>query len=195
MPRKKQQPFDDYEQMELDTRTELNRQIGVLAIEAVSAIQAMIAKCHEAPTPVRNRHEAYGIAAEQLNRISGAVKDIKKATDNLLLTLPDVNYPAIEAVSSICNATSEAAEVMLTAAAEMKRTLGDLYTAESARSEAEGPTPIEKLAEARNKRADLQAEDDKVDEAARKLVEMGVQFQDAPPQDRENRDDPENKED
>ena len=34
-----------------------------------------------------------------------------------------------------------------------------------------------------------------MDEAARKLVEMGVQFQDAPPQDGENRDDPENKED
>ena len=65
----------------------------------------------------------------------------------LLGPLPDANYPAIEAVSSICNSTLEAAATMIEAAAEMRRTLRDLYEAEnSARSEE--VTPMEEWASA-----------------------------------------------
>ena len=56
----------DYEQMELDTRKELDKAVSELAVETISTVQEMIQRCGEAPAPVRNRHEAYGIAAEHL---------------------------------------------------------------------------------------------------------------------------------
>ena len=93
---------------------------------------------------VRNRHEAYGIAAEQYSRIAKAVSAIKADTATQLGTLADPNFPAIEATSSIANSTMEAAATIIKAAAEMKRTLANLYIAETKEP---GPTPLEILAE------------------------------------------------
>ena len=91
---------------------------------------------------VRNRHEAYGIAAEQLAKISRAIKPIKDDTSGLLRTLPDSNSSAVEATSAIVNSASEAAFVLICAAAEMKRTLDNLYTVELS----ESPLPLEVFA-------------------------------------------------
>lgn len=76
-----------------------------------------------------------------------AVKAIDGDTSILLGTLPDANYPAIEAVSSICNSTLEAAATMIEAAAEMRRTLRDLYEAENT-ARSEEVTPMEEWASA-----------------------------------------------
>ena len=95
------------------------------------------------PATVRNRHEAYGIAAEQYARIAKAVSAIKNDTATLLNALPDPNYNAVDATSSIVNSTAAAATVLLHAAAEMKRTLNDLYTAEYSEP---ASTPLEDLA-------------------------------------------------
>ena len=59
------------------------------------------------------------------------------------MTLSDPNYKALDATSDICNSTTLAAATLIHAAAEMKRTLDDLYAAEI---EA-GPTPMEEWAE------------------------------------------------
>ena len=48
----------EYEQMELDTRKELDKVVTQLTAEAIGTVQQMIANCGEAPMPVRNRHEA-----------------------------------------------------------------------------------------------------------------------------------------
>lgn len=130
---------ENYEQMELDTRPLLQAAIEDLAQKTIDRIGQMIQEHHRrvalgsmtAPPYVRNRHEAYGIAAEQLAKITGAVKSIKNDTDSLLGTLADPNLPALEATSSICNSTAKAAYVLLTAAAEMRRTMDNLYTAEN----------------------------------------------------------------
>lgn len=114
---------EEYEQMELDTRRQLDKAIAQLTEDTVKTAGEMITACGEAPTAVRNRHEAFGIAAERLAKIKKAVKAIDGDTSILLGTLPDANYPAIEAVSSICNSTLEAAATMIEAAAEMRRTL------------------------------------------------------------------------
>ena len=97
---------------------------------------------------VRNRHEAYGIAAEQYSRIAKAVSAIKADTATLLGTLADPNFPAVEATSSIVNSTTAAATVLIWAAAEMRRTLDNLYMAEMEGSDQ--PTPLEELAGAPN---------------------------------------------
>ena len=86
---------NDYEQMELDTRSALQAVIEDLTTEAIASAGLLIQEHHRqaahatmtAPPYVRNRHEAYGVAAEQLVKITSAVKAIKNDTDTLLGTL------------------------------------------------------------------------------------------------------------
>ncbi len=142
-------------QMELDTRPKLQVAIEDLTAKAINDAGKLIQEHYRqialedtvAPPFVRNRHEAYGIAAEQLAKITGAVKSIKDDTADLLGTLSDPNLPALEATSSICNSTAEAATIIIRAAARMQRTLNDLYTAERTAPE---HTPLDDLAEAGN---------------------------------------------
>ena len=134
----------EYEQMELDTRKELDIAIERLVADSIREAGEMIGACGESRSAVRNRHEAYGISAERLARITKAAKDIKGDVSTLLGTLPDPNFPAIEAVSSIANSLQAGAAVMVEAAAEMQRVLRDLYDAETREPEL---TPMERLAE------------------------------------------------
>ena len=141
----------DYEQMELDTRPKLVAALQELTEGAIKEAQDMIQESRRqiatengtTPATVRNRHEAYGIAAEQYARTAKAVSAIKNDTATLLNALPDPNYNAVDATSSIVNSTAAAATVLLHAAAEMKRTLNDLYTAEYSEP---ASTPLEDLA-------------------------------------------------
>ena len=141
----------DYEQMELDTRPKLITALQELTDGTIKEAQDMILESRRqiaaengtTPATVRNRHEAYGIAAEQYTRIAKAVSAIKNDTATLLNALPDPNYNAVDATSSIVNSTTEAATVLIHAAAEMKRTLNDLYTAEYSEP---ASTPLEDLA-------------------------------------------------
>lgn len=145
---------EKYEQMELDTRPLLQAAIEDLTESAITSTSQLIKEHHRqvaqetmtAPPYVRNRHEAYGIAAEHLAQITGAVKSIKDDTGSLLGTLADPNFNAIDATSSIVNSTVHAAYVLLVAAAEMRRTLDNLYTVEN--TGRDETTPLEELAEA-----------------------------------------------
>lgn len=141
----------EYEQMELDTRKELDWAVTKLTTKAIGTVQTMIANCGEAPNSVRNRHEAYGIASEHYAKISTICKSIKNDVGTLLGTLADPNYPAVEATSSIVNSTAQAAAILLIAAAEMKRTLDNLYIAESSEPEI---TPMEELLDSQFEDAD-----------------------------------------
>ena len=136
---------EEYQQMELDTRRQVDIAIERVASDAIKDARDMIETSADAPAPVRNRHEAYGIAAEQYAKISSAVKKIKADLEILLGTLPDPNYPAIEAASALCNSTAAAAGTMLKAAAELRRTLDNLYLAEI-NGDRDEPTPMERLA-------------------------------------------------
>jgi len=142
---------EEYEQMELDTRDLLDAALETVAkssiqtaLEMILESQRQIAQRSQAAPPfVRNRYEAYGIAAEQLVKINAAVKRIKNDIDNLLSTLSDPNHNALEATSSIVNSASAAAKILISAAAEMRRTLDNLYRTETAIGDA--PTPMEEL--------------------------------------------------
>lgn len=142
----------EYEQLELDTRPALLKAITAVTTDAVEMAHEMTVRHNVAaaeegqhvPGPVRNRHEAYGIAAEQMGKINSAVKAISDDTKKLLGILSDPNRTAVEAVSDIHNSTLAAAVVLVAAAATMERTMQDLYTAETYDP---GPTPMELLAE------------------------------------------------
>ena len=108
----------EYEQMELDTRPKLVAALQELTEGAIKEAQDMIQE---------SRRQ---IATEN-------------GTATLLNALPDPNYNAVDATSSIVNSTAAAATVLLHAAAEMKRTLNDLYTAEYSEP---ASTPLEDLA-------------------------------------------------
>lgn len=143
---------EDYEQMVLDTRPDLELAIEAVAGDAITTALALLERHYEIAAerggsytgPVRNRHEAYGIAAEQHSRIMKSVNTIKGGVSTLLGTLADPNYNAIDATSSIVNSITDATGVLIRAAAEMKRTLDDLYTAEMNTNT--GKTPMEALA-------------------------------------------------
>lgn len=137
---------DKYEQMQLDTRPELKRALDTLTVDAITTAGELMSRCAEAPDPVRNRHEAYGIVAERLAKIKLWVKAIQKDTDDLLDALADTNYNAVEAVSNICNSATDATATLLEASAEFRRTLRDLYDAENSPKDT-GLTPMEQLAE------------------------------------------------
>lgn len=141
----------EYEQMELDTRPALTRAIVAVTNDTVKTVGEMIQQNYElmvangslAPGFVRNRHEAYGVAAEQMVKISDAVKVIKKDIDGLLGTLAEPNKSAVEATSDIYNSALTGAVVLVQAAAEMKRTMEQLYVSESTEPR---KTPLEELA-------------------------------------------------
>ena len=135
----------EYQQLELDTRRQVDIAIERVTGDAIKDARDMIETSADAPAPVRNRHEAYGIAAEQYAKIASAVKKIKSDLEVLLGTLPDPNFPAIEATSTLCNSTATAAGTLIKAAAEMRRTLDNLYIAETSETD-NGPTPMELLA-------------------------------------------------
>ena len=81
--------MQDYKQMELDTRKELTKAVEALTAETIGSVEEMILRCGESPAAVRNRHETYGIAAEQLAKIQAIVKSIKNDCGTLLGTLSD----------------------------------------------------------------------------------------------------------
>lgn len=142
---------EDYEQMVLDTRPDLDLAIEAVAGDAITTALALVERHYQIAAerggsytgPVRNRHEAYGIAAEQHSKILKSVNTIKGGVVTLLGTLADPNYNAIDATSSIVNSITDATGTLIRAAAEMNRTLDDLYTAETFTP---GPTPMEELA-------------------------------------------------
>ena len=89
---------EDFEQMALDTRPELDRAIGTVTADAISTATGMLERHYEIAAeregssytgPVRNRHEAYGIAAEQHSKIVKSVNTIKAGVITLLGTLSD----------------------------------------------------------------------------------------------------------
>ena len=94
------------------------------------------------PASIRNRHEAYGIAADNYTKVSGCVKAVKGDMEQLLRTLADPNFTAVEAVSALHNSTTKLAATAVTMAAEMKRTTNDLYLAES---RGDVRTPMEEM--------------------------------------------------
>lgn len=94
------------------------------------------------PSDVRNRHEAYGIAAENFCQVEASIKKIRGDMTKLLSTLGDPNLPALEAVGALLNSATLAAMDVITMAAEMKRAMTDLYAAERCEL-----TPFDELAE------------------------------------------------
>lgn len=95
----------NYQQTEMDLRTNLQQDVDCRVASVIDDTYDMLKDYN--PPAVRNRHEAYGIAADNFTRISAKVKSVRNDMDTLLSTLANPNYPAVEAVSSLHNRISE----------------------------------------------------------------------------------------
>ena len=95
----------NYQQTEMDLRTNLQQDVDCRVASVIDDTYDMLKDYN--PPAVRNRHEAYGIAADNFTRISAKVKSVRNDMDTLLSTLANPNYPAVEAVSSLHNRVSE----------------------------------------------------------------------------------------
>ena len=131
----------NYQQTEMDLRTNLQQDVDCRVASVIDDTYDMLKDYN--PPAVRNRHEAYGIAADNFTRISAKGKSVRNDMDTLLSTLANPNYPAVEAVSSLHNRVSELISLSIVMAAEMKRTMNDLYEAER---KDDTPTPLEQAA-------------------------------------------------
>lgn len=132
----------NYQQTEMDLRTNLQQDVDCRVASVIDDTYDICSRITTRPA-VRNRHEAYGIAADNFTRISAKVKSVRNDMDTLLSTLANPNYPAVEAVSSLHNRVSELISLSIVMAAEMKRTMNDLYEAER---KDDTPTPLEQAA-------------------------------------------------
>ncbi|MGN0706601.1 MAG: hypothetical protein ACI4JC_01195 [Faecalibacterium sp.] len=128
-----------YEQTEMDLRTNLQIDVDTKVNEAINDAYSMLLNYN--PPAVRSRHEAYGIAADNFTRINASVKLIKDAMGTLLGSLSS-SYPAVEAVSSLFSRVSVLISASIVMAADMKRTMNDLYESEVQ----DEPTPMEAAA-------------------------------------------------
>ena len=129
------------EQLQLDTRSDLAIAIEQVTAKAVNEVLEMIENCPTTKAPARNRHEAYGVAAEHYSRIAAMTKMIKKDCEDLLTTLGDPSLNAIEGTSSIVNSINKAVVVNTYAAAEMRLTLEGLFAAENGQSDSPDDQP------------------------------------------------------
>lgn len=131
----------NYQQTEMDLRTNLQQDVDCRVASVIDDTYDMLKDYN--PPAVRNRHEAYGIAADNFTRISAKVKSVRNDMDTLLSTLANPNYPAVEAVSSLHNRVSELISLSIVMAAEM-----EAHHERPLRSRAQRrhPTPLEQAA-------------------------------------------------
>lgn len=136
----------DYEQMEIDTTLESERSLkdNVQIIIKFALGQMME---HENPEQVRNRHEGYGILAEEWSALGGKTKNANGDMQTMLKLLPNGEGDILNVVGSLYNSAAEIAVGAIKLAAQSQRILNDLYYGEK-------PTPIEEYLEESAEEAD-----------------------------------------
>lgn len=112
---------NEQEQMELDTREELEKAVDQVTVEAIDRIDDMV--CWR---QIRTRFEAYGVAARHQAKINSRNKSIKKKMEGLLNTLEDVDYDATLSADAVAYEMVKMARDCLLAAAEVKSAAKDL---------------------------------------------------------------------
>lgn len=141
----------EYSQMEIDTRSALEVATDVVVVGAIDEVLSAIDKNCEAsndnimPREIRNRYEAYGVAAEQLDEINSSVKKIKEAVSGLLSMLGNNNLSAVDAAGNVYEAIGAAAALLVKSAAITKRVTNHLYNAET--NQLTEATPLESWAD------------------------------------------------
>lgn len=107
--------------LRLEPERELDENIGVIVEFAFR--QAM----ESAASDVKNRHEGYGLLAEQFVNVNAALKMVKDSMTMLLKVLPVDDFKAMDAAGAIENSLTDLVKASLWMTAEAKRVSEDLY--------------------------------------------------------------------
>lgn len=126
--------MENTEQLQLDTRSGLEVAIQSVGYAAIKDIKRMIIGCPEVKSTAKNRHEAYGVAADYFCQIEKLHKELKNDLGSLLATLSDPKYNAVEAMAAISNDTAKLALMVMTAAATNALVLDDLFNNDNSQS-------------------------------------------------------------
>lgn len=126
--------MENTEQLQLDTRSGLEVAIQNVGYAAIKEIKRMIVDCPEFKSTAKNRHEAYGVAADHYSQIEKLHKELKNDLGSLLATLSDPKYNAVEAMAAITNDTAKLAMVVMTTAATAALVLDDLFNNDNTQS-------------------------------------------------------------
>lgn len=119
---------NNQEQMELDTRAELERAVSKLTARTIEQVKWMIGECGETRHHIHTRHEAYGVMAQHQCKLHSRDKAIKRKMEAMLETLENNAADAILAADQVAIEIERMLKDCLMAAAEMKRVVRDLMT-------------------------------------------------------------------
>ena len=126
----------DYEQLEFDVRLESDRELQENVNLAVSFACKQVQQ--EMPKDIENRHEAYGILAEQYARVQKSMKEVNDSFKKFATILPLDDRAAVEAANSINNTATEAVYEAVKLVALGTKAMNDLY-----QNRANESTPLE----------------------------------------------------
>lgn len=116
----------EYEQLRLDTRTNVEKKAFALTVDAIAEIKHMMAESEGLRNPIRTSHEAYGVAASHQAAVNAENKLIKKKLEGLLAMLEDPDNNAPLQVDAIAGEMVQMAKVAMFAAAEVGRAARNL---------------------------------------------------------------------
>ena len=119
---------DEYGQYQLDSRLSSERTMEE-NVAVMIGFAAGIAKDQAGEKKVKNRHEGYGILAEEHQKVIAAMKLLKDGMGDYLDALQATDSQAIDRVQSVANALALVVLTSTRMAAEATRVSNDLYQA------------------------------------------------------------------
>ncbi|MGN1318330.1 MAG: hypothetical protein ACI4VF_04885, partial [Lachnospirales bacterium] len=115
----------DYEQMQLDVTLSHERALKDNVTTMVEFVYKQ--NLSKGAETIKNKHEGYGIVAENHSRLAANIKSVKDDMATILKLLPGDSGEFIGASTSLYNSAVETAMAAINLAAESKRIIDDLY--------------------------------------------------------------------
>ena len=133
-----------YEQTELDLRLDWERDMDE-NIEVLVSFAYRVLMDAQGGNVVKNRHEGYGLLAEQYVNVNATLKGLKDDMAAYLKILPIDDFKAVDAVASIDGSLHKLIVAAVSMAAQAKRISDELY-----QMTASIKTPIEEYMESQD---------------------------------------------
>lgn len=126
-----------YEQTELDLRLDWERDMDENIEVLVSFAYRVLMNAQEGNV-VKNRHEGYGLLAEQYVNVNAALKGLKDDMAAYLKILPVDDFKAVDAVASIDGSLHKLIVAAVRMAAQAKRISDELYPDDGIHQDSDG---------------------------------------------------------
>ena len=139
--------MSDYEQMELDLRTE--HQV-VFQERVQDAIELRKRQLDLEMESVTNRHQGYGLAAQNWAAVGAMVKTCGNDMKDFLSILPSDDGRAVDVSTALADDLGKLASMVISAAASASRISAELYSQYALSKPEDEKTPVEEYLDAVN---------------------------------------------